>query len=135
MALTPRLANVGANAAANAVCALCNSGFVDIYDGTIPTNADTAVGAQVKLARLAFGATAFGGASAGVATANTITSDTSADATGTASWFRAYESNGTTVVFDGSVGTSGCDLNLGSVSIVAGGTVAISSFTYTQAKS
>ncbi len=89
---------------------------------------------QVKLAHLAFGSTAFGSASAGVATANTITSDTSADATGTASWFRAYESDGTTKVFDGSVGTSGCNLNLGSVSIVAGGTVAISSFTYTQAK-
>jgi hypothetical protein len=135
MALTPRLANVGANAAATAVCALCNSGFVDIYDGTIPTNADTAIGAQVKLAHLAFGSTAFGTAAGGVATANTITSDTSADATGTASWFRAYESNGTTAVFDGSVGTSGCDLNLASVSIVIGGTVAVTAFTYTQAKS
>ncbi len=135
MALTPRLANVGANAAANATCALCNSGFFDIYDGTQPTDGDTAIGAQVKLARLAFGSTAFGSAVAGVATANTITSDTSADATGTAAWFRAYESNGTTAVWDGSVGTSGCNLNLGSVSIVIGGTVAISSFTYTQQKS
>ena len=132
MALNPKLSIAGANAAANATCALCNSGFFDIYDGTQPTTADTAIGAQVKLAGLTFGATAFGTASSGVATANAIGSDTDADATGTATWFRAYKSDHTTVVFDGSVGTATANLILASVSLVLHMTVGITSFTYTQ---
>lgn len=134
MALTPKLSNEAANAAAAAACALCNGGFVDIYDGTQPATADTAITTQVKLAHLTFASPAFAAAVAGVAAANAIGSDSAADATGTASWFRAYKANGTSPVFDGSVGTSGCNLNLSSVSIVAGGPISISSFTYTQAK-
>ena len=130
MALNPKLADVGANAAADAVVDQADGGSVRIYDGTQPTNADTAVGAQVLLAELPLGTPAFGAASAGVATANAITDDSSANATGTASWFRVVTS-GAAALWDGSVGTSGADLNLDSVSIVAGGTVSISSFTFT----
>jgi len=135
MALNPTLANVGANAAADAVCALVNSGFLDVYDGTQPATADTAITTQVKLAGLTFAATAFGAAVAGVATANAIGADASADATGTATWFRAYQSDHTSAVFDGSAGTSGCNLNLSSASIVASGTVTVTALTYTQVKS
>jgi hypothetical protein len=106
MALTPKLSNAAANAGADAICALLNNGFLDIYDGSQPATADTAVSTQTKLARLTFGATAFGASSAGVASASAIGADSSADATGTAAWFRALKSDGTTVVFDGSVGTS-----------------------------
>src|SRR4051812_32376973 len=118
MAHSPSLANVAANAAADAVTALLATGYLRIYSGTQPTNADTAIGAQVLLAELRFGATAFAASVAGVATANAITSDAAADATGTAAWFRALKSDGTTVVFDGSVGTSGADLNFATVSFV-----------------
>ena len=134
MALTPRLSTAAANAAANAACALCNGGFFDVYDGTQPATADTAVGSQVKLAHLAFSATAFGAAVAAVATANAITAAT-AVASSTATWFRAYKADGTSPVFDGSVGTSGANLNLSSVAIVTGGTVTVTSLTYTQAQS
>jgi hypothetical protein len=133
MALVPALSNAAASAAADAVCALCNSGFFDIYDGTQPATANTAITTQVKLAHLTFGATAFAAAVNGVATANAIGADASADATGTASWFRAYKSDATSVVFDGSVGTSGANLNLSSVAIVITGNISISSFTYAQA--
>lgn len=131
MANNPFISDTAANAAANAVTALLNSGFLEIYNGTQPANANTAVSGQTMLAKLTFGTPAFGSAVAGVATANAITS-ASAAATGTASWFRAYKSDGTTVVFDGSVGTSGCDLNLNSVSISSGASVSVTSFTYTQ---
>lgn len=135
MAHNAKLSNSAANASADAACALCNAGFIDIMSGTQATDADTALGAQVVLAVLPFNATAFGAAVAGVATANAITADAAADATGTATWFRAYKSNHTSAVFDGSVGTSGADLNItGTVAIVAGANVSISSFTYTQAK-
>jgi hypothetical protein len=89
---------------------------------------------QTLLAELTLNATAFAGAVAGVATANAITSDSSADNTGTATWFRVVESNGTTILWDGSVGTSGADLNLNTVGLVAGAAVAVSSFTVTETK-
>lgn len=92
----------------------------------------TALGAQVKLAELALSATAFGAAAAGVLTANAISDDASADATGTATWGTLTTSAGVRIV-DFSVGTSGADLNLNSVAITAGGTVAVSSFTITFA--
>lgn len=108
------------------------SGLLRIYDGTQPTNVATALGAQVKLAELALSATAFGAAAAGVLTANAISDDASADATGTATWGTLTTSGGTRIV-DFSVGTSGADLNLNSVSITAGGTVSVTSFTITFA--
>lgn len=135
MANAPSLTNTAANAAADAVTALANSGKLRIYSGTKPATADTALSGNTLLAELTMNATAFGAASAGVATANSITSDSSADATGTATFFRLFKSDGTTVICDGTVGTSGCDLNINTTSIVAGAVVAVSAFTYTQSKS
>jgi len=129
MANTPRFSNVAANAAGDAVGPLLDSGLFRIYDGTQPATADTAVDAQVQLAELVFNATAFGAANNGTITAGAIASDGTADATGTAAWFRAVRSDGGTVIFDGSVGTSGCDLNLNAVEFQAGATVAVSAFT------
>ncbi len=136
MAADPRLTNAAASAAADAVVDRIDAGgagTVKIYSGTIPTDADTAVGAQVLLATLTFAATAFGAASNGVATAAAITSDTSADATNTAAWARIASGAGTTQM-DVTVGTSGEDINFNTVSFVAGATVAITSLTYTQPK-
>lgn len=134
MALNPKRTNAVVNQLVDAMTALLNNGYLRIYDGAQAANADTAVGAQVLLAELRYGATAFGAGAAGVATANAITADASANATGTATWFRALKSDGTTVVFDGSVGTSGCDLNLNSVAISAGAAVSASSQTLTENK-
>lgn len=133
MANNPKLANLGANAAADAVVDQADGGSLRIYSGTQATNADTAVGAQTLLAELPLGTPAFGAASAGVATANAITDDSSANATGTASWFRVVTSGGA-ALWDGSVGTSNADLVLDSVSIVSGGTVSVTSFTFTISK-
>lgn len=123
------------NAMVDALTALANTGYIRIYDSTgtgQPANANTAVTTQVLLAELRFGSTAFGASSSGTATANAITSDTSANATGTATWFRVLKSDGTTVLWDGSVGTSGADLDLNTTSIVSGATVAITSMTFTH---
>lgn len=126
--------NLAVTTEADNICTLLNSGYLRIYDGTQAATADTAVGAQVLLAELRFGATAFGAASNGVATANAITSDTANNATGTASWFRALKSDGTTAVFDGSVGTSGADLNLNSVALQINAQTDVTSFLYTGNK-
>jgi hypothetical protein len=69
-----------------------------------------------------------------VLTFNAITQDSSANNTGTASWFRALRSDGSTVLFDGTVGTSGSDMNIATTSIVAGSIVGVTSFVYTVSK-
>lgn len=104
------------------------SALLRIYDGTQPA---TGGAATTLLAELTCNATFAPASSGGVLTLNAITSDPSANATGTATWFRIVQSGGSTHVFDGTVGTSGADLNLNSVSIVATGSVAVSSFTIT----
>lgn len=104
------------------------SALLRIYDGTRPATGGTATN---KLAELTCNATFAPGASGGVLTLNAITNDSSADATGTATWFRIVKSDGTTFVLDGNVGTSGSDLNLNTTSIVIGGPVAVTSFTIT----
>jgi hypothetical protein len=138
LALNPFFADATVIADVTAIDALCNSGTLNIYSGTQPTDANTAIGAQVLLATVTFNATAFGtpvaSGSAGskivTATANSITSGT-AVATNTAAWFRVLTS-GAATVFDGSVGTATADLVLNTTSIVSGGTVGVTSFTITQ---
>ena len=134
MALSPKLTNLAANAAADAVARLVDAGKLRIYDGTQPATADTAVSTQVLLSTLTLNATSAPVAAAGVLTFNAITQDASAAATGTATWFRVLKSDNTTAVFDGSVGTATSDIILNTVSIVAAAVVSISSVTYTQSK-
>lgn len=134
MALNPKRTNAVVNTLVDTMAALLNTGYLRIYDGAQAATADTAVGAQVLLAELRFGATAFGAGAAGVATANAITADSSANATGTATWFRCLKSDGTTVVYDGSVGTATSDLILNSVAIVTGAAVSVTSLTLTENK-
>ena len=59
-----------------------------------------------------------------------ITTDASANATGTASWFRVTTSGGT-AVYDGTVGTANADLVMNTTSLVAGGPVSVTSLTIT----
>lgn len=128
MALNTRVGAAARNAAVDAMVGIIGtSGYMDLYDGTQPTDPDTALGAQVKLARLPLSATAFAAAAAGSAAANAITSDSAADATGTCTWGTLCTAAGVRKL-DFSVGTSGANLNLNSVAIQVNATVAVSSF-------
>jgi len=112
--------------------AVGTSGRLRIYSGTRPANVAAAITGTL-LAELTTNATAFAAAATGgVLTANAITGDSSADATGTASHFRLFQSNGTTAVMDGDVGTSGSDLNLTTTSLVATQPVNVTGFTVTD---
>lgn len=106
-----------------------NGAFLRIYDGTRPS---TGGAATTLLAELTCGTPFASAASGGVLTLSAITQDSSANATGTATWFRIVKSDGTTFVMDGSVGTSGSDLNLTTTSIVSTQPVSITSFTITE---
>jgi len=106
-----------------------NAALLRIYDGTRPATGGTAT---TLLAELTCGTPFAAGASGGVLTLGAITQDASANATGTATWFRIVKADGTTHVLDGNVGTSGSDLNLTTTSIVATQPVSVSSFTITE---
>jgi hypothetical protein len=136
MALNTQTSDASANAAVNAICALANGGSLKIYSGAQPANANTAASGTL-LATLAMSATAFANAANGVANANAITGAMAA-ATATAGWFRVYKSDGTTAVFDGSVGVNDqptvgdrYNLSLNSIAIQVGATVAVSGLSYT----
>lgn len=99
-----------------------------IYDGTRPA---TGGAATTLLAELTFSDPAAPAASGGQLTASAITQDSSANATGTATWFRVVDS-AANFVMDGNVGTSGSDLNLTTTSITSGQPVSVSSFVLTE---
>ena len=105
------------------------AGTIAIRTGSQPTNVGDADSGTL-LGTLTFSATAFGASSSGTATANSITSDTNADASGTAGHFRIKDS-ASNIVADGTCGQGSGDLSFDNSVIVAGGTIAISSFTVT----
>jgi hypothetical protein len=105
-----------------------DTGVLRIYSGTSPGPNSAATG--TKLAELTLPEKASNSVTNGVLTLGAITQQ-NALATNTAGYFRLLESNGTTVIADGDVGTSGATLNLNTTSIVQGGPVAITSFTIT----
>ena len=105
---------------------------INIYAGTIPTSLAGATG--TLLAQLVCNATAFASVAAqgtGVnetvrATFAAITSDWSADATGTAGYFRIATQAGGTDIAQGTVGAgAGFDLVLNTTAISAGSQVSI----------
>lgn len=117
------------NAALDAVATYAGaSALLRFYTATRPATGGTAT---TLLAELVCNVSFAGSASGGVLTASSITDDSSANATGTCTWARLVKADGTTHVLDCSVGTSGSDINLSSVSFVAGGPVGITSLTIT----
>lgn len=109
------------------------SGKFRIYSGTRPTDADTALSGNTLLVELTMGATAFPASSAGVLTANSIASGT-AVATGTASFVRVMQSDGTTVICDMAITATGGggEIQIATLSIVTGAVISISSLTITN---
>ena len=105
--------------------------LINIYSGTQPANANTAISTQTLLVSLPVSGV-FGTDSNGTITLSAVTS-ASAVASGTASFFRIFKSNGTTVVMDGSVGTSSADMILNTTAIANTQTVTISSGTIIRA--
>jgi len=101
--------------------------IIRLYDGTQPANANTAISTQTLIVSLVVSGS-FGTDSNGSITLGTVTNGT-AVASSTATFFRIVKSDGTTVVMDGSVGTSGADMNLNSTTISSGQTVAITAGT------
>jgi hypothetical protein len=127
-----RRSAAAASAAVLAETALLDSGFIDIYDGTMPATVATAVTTQVKLARLTLAADAFTDANAdGVAVAGTI-GDGTGLANGTATWARwvtsasagVYDTDVTLTAGNGYLKLDNTTIAIGdTVTAVAAGTI------------
>lgn len=131
--MTVRVDTDVVNTLADAFAALFDSGILEIRDGTQPSDADDAAVGTV-LASITLPATAFGAAAAGVVSKSGTWQDASANASGTATWFRMKDS-GDTYRLDGSCGQGSGDLSFDDSSIVAGGVVTITSFSVTMPES
>lgn len=135
MALTARLSVANRNAQLVAFGARLNNGYLRLYTGTQPaTPADPAVG--TLLAELRFAAGAFNAPADAIIEAAAI-DEAAAGSSGTATWFRTLQSDGTTAELDGSVGTPDApnpgdnyNLEIGSTIISAGALVSVSTFTH-----
>jgi len=117
------------NARADAITTFAGgSGKLRFYSGTRPATGGTAT---TLLAELTMNVTMAPAASGGVLTMNAITG-ANASSTGTGAWWRLLKSDGTTIVMDGDLATSGSDLNITSTAFVSGQPVAASSWTITE---
>lgn len=130
--MTVHVATASRNTMLDAIAASFNSGKIRIYDGSQPANANTAISTQVMLVELTYGSTAYAAASGGSATANAITSGV-IGTSGTASWCRIFQSDGSTVILDCSVATSGGDITVPTTTFPSGITVNMTSNTISQA--
>jgi len=95
------LSATAANAVLNALNDLVNAGSgpgtIKPYTGTKPAGPATAITTQVLLGTLTL-SDPCGSVASGAWTFGTITADSAADATGTATWARIADSNGTAVI-------------------------------------
>lgn len=125
------VSRAASTAGLNAINALANGGSLVLLSGSMPATPLTALSGNTTLATFAFAATAFGAPtfSGGymVATAAFVAASVNPVASGTAGFGRIYQSDGTTVVADVTVGTSGTDLIIGSTTITTGVPVTASS--------
>jgi hypothetical protein len=107
-----------------------NAGLLRIYTGSAPADCGTAA-SGTKLSEHTLGSP-FAPATSGGVLSPTAPSNVNATASGTAGYWRVYKSDGTTCVVQGSCGTSGADMILNTLSIVAGGPVQVNSWSFTE---
>ena len=111
-----------------------NSGYIRLYSGTAPTTTAAAAG-TLLVGNGRLGATAFAAPSAGTnarqIVANTMTSDPAADAGGTPTYARLFQSDGTTVICQLSVTVTGGggEMQIDSVPIVQNAPINFTSLT------
>lgn len=106
-----------------------SSAYILIYTGSAANCAASASG--TLLVSLPCSST-IGTVSSGVLTFNAITSENTGNAGTAAQWRLCTSSAGTTCVAQGTVGTSGSDLNFsGGIAWTSGETIGITSFTIT----
>ena len=120
----PTINDTFAHALLDGVDSVFNAATLTIRSGTAPGAGNAATG--TVLATLTLPADAFNAAASRVKALSATITDLSADATGTAGHYRLV---GGSSVVEGSVGVGTGELQLSTLSFVAGGTVSITAFT------
>lgn len=118
-----------------------NGCFIAIFAGSQPSDADTGAGTAVQLGKVSVnddGSTGltFASASGGIATKTLAETWRFHGLTsGTAGWFRVYQAGDTITAdsttyarLDGSIGTSGSDMNISNTAIVLNAITTVDSF-------
>ena len=109
---------------------------LEIRSGTKPGTCATATAGGAVLATINLPSDWMAAASSGAKAIAGTWEDLSADSTGTASFFRVYNSqstkNETTCFLQGDVAASASDMNVSSVSFTAGQSFSVTSFTLTD---
>ncbi|MBL8911645.1 MAG: hypothetical protein JNM17_13210 [Archangium sp.] len=125
-----QLSVAGRNARADAITtAVGNGGKLRILTGSIPANVAAAETGTLLSEHTT--ASPFAPAASGGVLSPTLPANVNAGNTGTAGYWRLTTSGGTAVL-QGTVGTSGADLNINTLSIVAGGPVQVNSWAWTE---
>ena len=105
------------------------TGYIIIYSGALPANVATADAGTILVA-LPCSAT-LGTVASGVLTFNAITTTAIATSGTAGHWRLCTSAAGTTCIAQGTVGTSGADLNLSTLTLTAAVNLSISSWTVT----
>lgn len=105
-----------------------NAGKLEIYAGTDTAGTNNAEG--TLLASFTLGSPFAPAAASGVQSP-TLPAATTGVAAGTAGWARVTKADGTTAVMDLTVGTSGAQINLNTLTISVGVAVSVTSWTIT----
>jgi hypothetical protein len=117
------------NAQLDAITAFAGAGAkLRIYGGVQPA---TGGAAGTLLAEFTLGSP-FAPAASAATLSPTLPSATTGIVAGSASWFRIVKADGTTIVIDGTVGTSAADMVLNTVAITVGVAVSIAAFSITR---
>lgn len=111
--------------------AIGTSAVLKIRTGSVPANVAAADSGSV-LATVSLPSDWMAGASGGAKAKSGTWEDTAADASGTAAHFRIYANDGTTPHIQGTVGVSGTDMIVDSVSFTAGQDFVVNTFTITD---
>ena len=107
------------------------SAILKIFDGTLPANCAAADNGTV-VAEFSLPSDWMAAASGGQKAKSGTWQETSANASGSADYFRVYDSGGSTCHMQGTVGQGAGDLSLDNTTIVAGQQVTVNSFTITE---
>lgn len=107
------------------------SAVLKIRSGSAPADC-AAADAGTVLATLALPSDWMAAAASGSKAKAGTWQDAGADASGTAAHFRIYDSGGATCHLQGTVGTSGADMIVDSVTFTAGQSFTVTSFTLTD---
>lgn len=114
------------------------TGRIAVYSGAQPATADTAASGTL-LGTLALSSDSFAAAASGAMAVNAVTSDSSADASATAGYCRWYRTGDTAPGLAGNGTTDrrmdlliGTDIAIDNPSVVLGGVIALSAWSYVE---